>query len=114
LQEIRREGIEARWARHSEMLARTEEWVEHLRGTGVAVGYLCRAGERSPTVSTLTLPEEIKSSALVKRVAEMGFVIGNGYGALKEKTFRIGHMGDHSVDTLEPCLEAVEEALRGR
>jgi aspartate aminotransferase-like enzyme len=41
-------------------------------------------------------------------------VIGTGYGALKEKTIRIGHMGDHSVDTLEPCLAAVERTLRGR
>jgi aspartate aminotransferase-like enzyme len=114
LEDIRREGIEARWARHSEMLARTEQWVEQLRGSGLAVGYLCRSGERSPTVSTITLPEDLKASALVKRVAELGFVIGTGYGALKERTFRIGHMGDHSVDTLEPCLEAVERALRGR
>jgi aspartate aminotransferase-like enzyme len=114
LETIRNEGIEARWARHAEMLARTERWVDDLRGSGVEIGYLCRSGERSPTVSTLTLPETMKSSALVQRVAELGFVIGSGYGALKEKTFRIGHMGDHSVDTLEPCLSAVEQALRGR
>lgn len=114
LASIRAEGVEARWARHAEMLARTEAWVEHLRGSGMSIGYLCRSGERSPTVSTLTLPEGLKASAVVKRVAELGFVIGTGYGALKEKTIRIGHMGDHSVDTLEPCLEAVEKALRER
>ena len=49
----------------------------------------------------------------MKRVADEGFVIGTGYGALKEKTIRIGHMGDHTVDTLEPCLEAVERVLKG-
>ncbi len=114
LESIRKEGIEARWARHADMLAFTEAWVDRVRGSGLALGYLCRSGERSPTVSTLTLPEGVPGSAIVRRVAELGYVIGTGYGALKEKTIRIGHMGDHSVETLEPCLEAVEKALRGR
>jgi aspartate aminotransferase-like enzyme len=112
LEQIRFEGIEARWIRHAEMLARTEAWVESLRDAGLAIGYLCRPGERSPTVSTITLPEAMKATAVVARVAELGFVIGTGYGALKERTIRIGHMGDHTVDTLEPCLGAVEQALR--
>lgn len=112
LRAIRDEGIEARWARHAAMLARTEAWVEELRGAGVGVGFLCRAGERSPTVSTLTLPDGVHGSAVVRRVADLGFVIGAGYGTLKDRTIRIGHMGDHSVETLEPCLNAVARALR--
>ena len=111
---IKQEGMTARWARHAEMLAYTEAWVDRLRGSGVAVGYLPRPGERSPTVSTLTLPAELEAKRIVARVADLGYVIGGGYGALKETTIRIGHMGDHSVDTLEPCLAAVEQALRGR
>jgi len=106
------EGIEARWARHAAMLTRTEQWVESQRATGVEIAYLCRPGERSPTVSALTLPAGVSAKAVVGRVAELGYVIGTGYGALKESTIRIGHMGDHSVDTLEPCLDAVERALR--
>lgn len=114
LRSIAKEGIETRWNRHAEMLACTEAWVERLRGRGLAIGYLCRAGERSPTVSTITLPDGMEAKRLVQRVAELGYVIGSGYGALKEKTFRIGHMGDHTIDTLEPCLAAVEQALLGR
>jgi len=110
---IGKEGIAARWHRHAEMLARTEAWVAGLRESGLAVGYLPRPGERSPTVSTLTLPDGLDAKRIVARVAELGFVIGAGYGALKERTIRIGHMGDHSVDTLDPCLVAVERALRG-
>lgn len=112
LETIGREGIETRWARHAEMLALTEAWVESLRANGVNVGYLCRPGERSATVSALTLPEGMHAKAVVARVAELGFVIGSGYGALKESTIRIGHMGDHTVETLAPCLAAVERALR--
>jgi len=108
---IRKEGIETRWARHADMLRRTEGWVEQMKAKGLGIGFLCRAGERSPTVSTLTLPDEMKGTAIVKRVGELGFVIGTGYGALKDKTIRIGHMGDHSVDTLERCLGVIEMAV---
>lgn len=111
---IRAEGIGARWARHAEMLACTERWVDGLRAGGLGVAFLPRPGERSPTVSTITLPDGIDAKRIVSRVAELGYVIGGGYGALKETTIRIGHMGDHSVDTLEPCLAAVATALRGR
>ena len=114
LQTIRTEGIEARWNRHTEMRAHTEAWVAALRERGIGVGYLCRPGERSPTVSTLTLPDGLRATQVVQRVAELGFVIGTGYGALKDLTIRIGHMGDHTIDTLEPCLAAVEVALAGR
>ena len=111
---IRATGIEERWERHAAMLAHTEAWVDRLRGHGLQIGYLPRPGERSPTVSALMLPEGVESKRIVARVAELGYVIGAGYGALKDRTIRIGHMGDHSVDTLEPCLAAVESALLGR
>ncbi len=114
LKAIRRLGIEHRWARHAEMLELTEQWVERLRGRGIGIAYLCRAGERATTVSTLTLPEGTTARQVVHRVAELGYVIGMGYGALKDSTIRIGHMGDHTVETLEPCLAAVEAALCGR
>ena len=105
-------GIEARWARHAAMRSETESWVESLRASGTGIGYLPRAGERSPTVSTLTLPKGMSGPEIVKRVARRGFVIGSGYGSLKETTIRIGHMGDHTLETLRPCLAAVAEALR--
>ena len=42
---------------------------------------------------------------------ERGFVIGGGYGKLKETTFRIGHMGDHTVAEEDAVLEALEGVL---
>jgi aspartate aminotransferase-like enzyme len=41
-----------------------------------------------------------------------GWVIGAGYGALKDTTIRIGHMGDHSVAELEQLLPLVARAIR--
>ena len=40
-----------------------------------------------------------------------GYVIGAGYGKLKDSTFRIGHMGDHTVEGLDELLNVLEEAL---
>ena len=106
------QGVASRWARHAAMLAATERWVDSCRGDGLAIAMLPRAGERSPTVSTITLPVGMHSGPVVDKLAENGFVIGTGYGILRDTTIRIGHMGDHSVDTLEPCLDAVGAVLR--
>ncbi len=112
LETIVQTGIEARWARHAAMQAETTAWVHALQAEGIPVAFLPREGERSHTVSALTLPAGLRSADVVQRVAEMGFVIGGGYGALKDSTIRIGHMGDHTLETLRPCLAAVRQALR--
>jgi aspartate aminotransferase-like enzyme len=38
-------------------------------------------------------------------------VIGSGYGKLKDSTFRIGHMGDHTVAGLNALLPLIDRAL---
>ncbi len=101
------EGIEARWARHERMRAMTEAWAERGAGTGV----FATAGSRSPTVSVITLPDGIAGDAAVRAIAERGVTVASGYGKLKDRTFRIGHMGDHSVDGLQRCLDACTSAL---
>jgi aspartate aminotransferase-like enzyme len=40
-------------------------------------------------------------------------VIGGGYGRLKEETVRIGHMGDHTLESLEGVLAVLDETLAG-
>lgn len=108
-----REGIEARWARHASMAARTHEWVEKLAGsTGLNLGILAPPGDRSPTVTAVTLPPEISGARVVRAVAALGYVIGDGYGPLRDRTIRIGHMGDHTLHTLQGCLDACEAAIR--
>ncbi|MCU0649302.1 MAG: aminotransferase class V-fold PLP-dependent enzyme [Gemmatimonadaceae bacterium] len=110
---IMHEGIEARWARHAAMAAATHRWVADTSdATGVALGVLAPVGARATTVTAITLPEPLASDAIVKGVAAHGFVIGSGYGALKARTFRIGHMGDHTIDGLSHCLAACREVIR--
>ncbi|HSM61101.1 MAG TPA: alanine--glyoxylate aminotransferase family protein [Longimicrobiales bacterium] len=109
---IREETMEGRWARHSAMAAATWAWVEGMRQAGIDVGVLAEQGHRSPTVTCVTLPDGIHGPTIVKRVAERGWVIGGGYGKLKETTIRIGHMGDHTTEELEALLGDLTEVIR--
>jgi aspartate aminotransferase-like enzyme len=106
------EGIEARWARHAAMRATTEAWVASLAAeVDPAFGILAPAGARSPTVTCVTLPTGLASAAIVDGVAARGFVIGSGYGPLKDTTIRIGHMGDHDVAGVTRVLGVVREVI---
>ena len=81
------------------------------RKHGDAFGILAGEGRRTATVTSITIPPTFTASTLVKAVAERGFTIGNGYGKNRETTFRIGHMGDHSPERLEVCLQSCSEAI---
>ena len=112
LERIKVETMEARWARHSAMLERCGEWVDSMcEDRGVNISVLAPAGHRSPTVTTVKMPEGVPSAPVVAAMKEKGFVIGGGYGKIKEFTFRIGHMGDHTVEGQEAVLEALTEVL---
>jgi aspartate aminotransferase-like enzyme len=62
----------------------------------------------SVTVSALE-PSMVDAETIRYRMKERGFTIGAGYGQWKEKTFRIGHMGDIPVDSLEKMLDVLDE-----
>jgi aspartate aminotransferase-like enzyme len=110
LEAIAAEGVEARWARHRAMARRTHSWVAERAGRyGISV--LAREGARSDTVTAVVLPDGVASGEVVRAVARRGITIGGGYGTMRERTFRIGHMGDHTLATLEHCLDACDAAL---
>lgn len=112
LEAITREGIEARWARHGKMALRTVMWAEDLADIVSGLRVLAPPGGRSPTVTTIVLPDGVTSDRVVAGVAAAGFTIGAGYGKLRAETIRIGHMGDHTVAGVERCLAACERVLR--
>jgi predicted phosphoserine aminotransferase len=99
-------GIEARWRRHDEMRKTAETWA---RKTGL--DYLPPEGRRSWTVSCIKMPAGKVSKDLVAAVKKEGWVIGTGYGGVKDSTFRIGHMGDHSVAALQDLLALIQRNL---
>lgn len=112
LRRILDEGMENRWRRHFEMQSRTLEWVSQLRSDGAEVDVFADEAGRSPTVTCVSVPPESRAPDVVAHMRSKGFVIGGGYGKLKEQTVRIGHMGDHTVEELDVVLEHLGEILR--
>jgi predicted phosphoserine aminotransferase len=112
LDHMREEGLEARWARHDAMAERTWAWVDGMREKGIGLEILAPVGGRSPTVTTIVLPEPWTGPKVAAAVAARGFVVATGYGRLKDSTFRIGHMGDHRVEELDALLEALTDVFR--
>jgi aspartate aminotransferase-like enzyme len=109
---IAAETIQSRWMRHAAMAARTYRWVDGLAlRHGSEIGVLAKDGHRSPSVTSITLPSGVSSSAVLRAVASRGFTIGSGYGKNKDTSIRIGHMGDHTVEGLDRCLSACDEAF---
>lgn len=106
LARIASEGLENRWARHRRQSDRVAEWA---RDHGFRFG--CEEAARSPTVSCLVPPAGVAPKALVGRLAERGFTVAGGYGAWKETTFRIGHMGEIADTDLEALLTATAELV---
>ena len=113
LRHISAESLEGRWARHAAMARRCAEWADAMgESAGGEVSVLAPEGFRSPTVTCLMLPPGRTGPEVARAMKERGFVIGAGYGRLKPRSVRIGHMGDHTVEELDRVLEALEEVLR--
>jgi Serine-pyruvate aminotransferase/archaeal aspartate aminotransferase len=104
LDRILAEGLEARFARHSAMAKRVQDWAE-----AHDLNMYAPAGFRSQTVTTIKNERGWEVSALNKFLLERGMRIANGYGALKNITFRIAHMGETQMADIEALLEAMEE-----
>ncbi len=101
---ILEEGVEARYKRHAEMAEFTRKWaLKHGFEMFPEKGY------ESPTVSTIKNTKGFSVKDLNKELAKRGYAISNGYGKLKEQTFRIGHMGDVTLFELKELLWHIEE-----
>lgn len=101
-------GFQARYARHTRMRDRTLAWAA---SHGLEPFPVERAA-CSPTVSCLRVPEgSWDAGQLAAGLMEEGLQISNGYGDLKGKTFRIGHMGDHREEDLEHLLGKADRVI---
>ncbi len=98
------EGLENRWQRHQEMAS-------YVRTRLSRFNLFPEADFMSPTVSVFRNETGINVGQLIDAVRKTGKLFGNGYGALKEKTFRIGHMGDLQMHHMEDFLDTFEDCL---
>jgi aspartate aminotransferase-like enzyme len=96
---------QARFARHERLKARTLGWAATHGLAPFPAPELS-----SPTVSCIAAgPVDV--GALIDGARKAGHEIGNGYGDLKGRTFRIGHMGDHTDEGLEELLAVLDVVL---
>ncbi|MBN1245511.1 alanine--glyoxylate aminotransferase family protein [Candidatus Bathyarchaeota archaeon] len=91
------------YQRHKDMAEYTQQWAKKHFDLFPEQGY------ESITVSCVknTLGKSFKE--LNEKLAEKGFIIGNGYGKLKDETFRIGHMGEWDTAGIKQVIALIDE-----
>ncbi len=99
------EGHKARSRRHLEMAEYTREWAKRYFDMFPEEGYW------SQTVSTIANTRGLNIEELRQEVnRKYDMLFSNGYGKqLKERTFRIGHMGEHTLESVKTLTDAIEE-----
>jgi aspartate aminotransferase-like enzyme len=107
LDRIEEEGLEKRWERHQKLANMTLAWASNS-------GFVpfVPAGFRLPTISCLRPDPARETAPIVEALKAEGYLIDNGYGKLKNRTIRIGHMGDWQEDDLAGLLETLTQVLK--
>ncbi|MCX6113531.1 MAG: alanine--glyoxylate aminotransferase family protein [Proteobacteria bacterium] len=100
------EGLENRYKRHEQMAKCVRDWANKNFEVLPAPEY------RSNTLTVIKNTKNINVGDLNKFLAEKGFLIANGYGDLKDKTFRIAHMADTTMETVKELLGCIDEFLK--
>jgi predicted phosphoserine aminotransferase len=107
LDRIHAEGLENRFARHTAMAKRTQDWA-----ISQGMEPLAPAGYRSKTVSTIQNTRNMDIPTLNEFLKANGLKIANGYGDLKNKTYRIAHMGEINMTDVEKLLGLMDQFLK--
>ncbi len=100
------EGLDARFTRHLKMAETTRAWV-----ASCGFEMFSEKGYHSPTVSTVANTRNVDVKALNQYLKSQGMTLSNGYGKLKDKTFRIAHMGDLQLSDVQDLLIAIQAFL---
>jgi len=107
LEDIRAEGLHARYARHARLNQKVRVWGE---ARGFKLLPAARFGsvtlncfQNTSGIDLVALNEILKTSHHL--------VIDGGYGKLKGRTFRISNMGDETAGTIAELLAALDAAI---
>ena len=100
------EGLDNRYQRHAEMAEATRAWVVKQ-----GFGLFAAEGCRSMTLTSGANDGRTDLEALKKLVGARGYAMDNGYGKIKNETFRIPHMADMCLADLEEYFALLEELL---
>jgi len=100
------EGMENVWKRHKQMADFVRAWAKKKFDLFT---------EQKYTSNTLTAVKNTRGINVAETINAIqqkhNTVFGNGYGKLKEETFRIAHMGDITLDDLKELLGWIDEEI---
>jgi aspartate aminotransferase-like enzyme len=107
LDRILAEGFEPRFARHAAMSKKVQDWC-----SAHGMEPLTKEAYRSRTVVTVKNELKWDISALNKFLQTRGMRIANGYGKIKDLTFRIATMGETTIEDVDKLLLGMEDFMK--
>ncbi len=105
LDDISAEGVAARFERHEALARIVRDWARRHFAIFAEEGY------ESPTLTCIANTRSVSVASLNKELGKQWAAISNGYGDLKEKTFRIAHMGDTQEWEIRGLLAVLDRLL---
>jgi len=101
-----KEGMENVWSRHRQMGEFVRAWAKEK------FDLFCEEKYASNTLTAVKNTRGINVAETIKAIQQKhNTVFGNGYGKLKEQTFRIAHMGDITLDDLKELLGWIDDEI---
>jgi len=102
-----KEGMENVWKRHKLMGDYVRGWAKQK------FGLFCEERYASNTLTTVKNTRGIVVGDVIKAVQEKhNTAFGNGYGKLKDQTFRIAHMGDITLKDLQELTSWIDAEVK--
>ena len=100
------EGMENVWARHKQMAEFVRSWARDK------FALFCDEKYASDTLTAVKNTRGISVAETISTLQRKhNTVFGNGYGKLKEQTFRIAHMGDITMEDLQQLLGWLDDEI---
>ncbi|MCR4408515.1 MAG: alanine--glyoxylate aminotransferase family protein [Anaerolineae bacterium] len=107
LGQILEEGMEARFARHRKL---NEAFKAAIRALGLK--QVPVSSDREATTLTAPYYPDGVDSTVLKRINEAGVILAGGlHPAIKDRYFRVGHMGAVSASDILTTVGAIEKGL---
>lgn len=105
LGQILLEGLDNRFDRHTDMANYVRAWAKEYFELFPKEEYA------SNTLTNIKNTREISVGDLNKELGKRGMVISNGYGKMKNLTFRIAHMAETTLPDIKNLLANIEDIL---
>jgi aspartate aminotransferase-like enzyme len=106
---ILNDGLETSINRHADVAHFCREYLVEL---GLTL-FPDKHAVPAPTVTAVNVPDKIQWTELDQRFRQHGLVVGDSYGPLAGKVFRLGHMGSQAhMELLGKALDVIDTVVK--